>query len=92
MSDIIMRKYSPSPHAVESRVGDETVILHLQSGTYFGLDLMGTHIWISLKEGVGFNAICETITDDYDTSLETVKDDLKQLVANLVEHDILVES
>ncbi len=34
--------YVPCPDAMESRLGEETVILHLGSGTYFGLDAVGT--------------------------------------------------
>lgn len=38
-------RYTRHPDAMESRLRDETVILHLQSGIYFGLDTVGTVVW-----------------------------------------------
>jgi hypothetical protein len=32
-------------HQVSSQLGDETVILHLEDGVYYGLDPVGTSIW-----------------------------------------------
>ena len=52
MTDILDRHLAPSPDAAESAVGNETVILHLVNGTYYGLDPVGTRIWGLIKEGV----------------------------------------
>ena len=50
MTDILDQNLEPSREAVESRVGEETVLLHLKSGTYFGIDAVGTRIWALLKD------------------------------------------
>lgn len=43
--------YVPCPDAMESRLGEETVILHLGSRTYFGLDAVGTLVCEAMAGG-----------------------------------------
>ena len=38
MTDMLARRLTVSPQATDSRVADETVILHLGNDTYYGLD------------------------------------------------------
>ena len=60
-SDILDRRFKPSIDAVESSVGDETVILQLASGVYYGLDPVGTRIWGMLKQRMTPMEICRQI-------------------------------
>ena len=59
-------KLTISPNAVTRQVGDETVILHLGSGTYFGLDAVGARIWQLMGEGKSLDEICDVVLDEYD--------------------------
>ena len=92
MTDILQRSLALSDDAVESAVGDETIILHLKNGTYFGLDPMGTRIWSLLKEGIEPIEICERLSADYGTPRETVESDVRDFLADLHANDILVEA
>ena len=40
-------------------VGDETVILDLASGTYYGLDPVGARMWQLMTDGQTLAAICD---------------------------------
>jgi len=91
MTDILAEALVPSSDAVESAVGDETVILHLKSGTYFGLDPMGTRIWAMLKEGVSNSDICKRLTEEFDVSREVVEADARRFLSELKANDILVD-
>jgi len=91
MTDILAEALVPSSDAVESAVGDETVILHLKSGTYFGLDPMGTRIWAMLKEGVSNSDICKRLTKEFDVSREVVEADARRFLSELKANDILVD-
>ncbi len=92
MTDILQERLAPSSDAVESRVGDETVLLHLQSGTYFGLDPMGTRIWAMLKEGLAPSVICERLTQEFDVTKEIVEADTRRFLGELKANDILVNA
>ena len=91
MNDILHRPLAPSADAVESAVGDETIILHLKNGTYFGLDTMGTRIWTLLKDGMEPAAICDRLVADYGTDRDTVEADVRQFLGDLEANDIVVE-
>lgn len=90
MTDILKESLAPSPDAVESKVGDETVLLHLKSGTYFGLDPMGTRIWAMLKEGVEVAAICGRLTQEFEVEAEVAEADVRRFLGELKANNILV--
>lgn len=89
--DILKVPLTPSPDAAESKVGDETVILHLKSGTYFGLDATGTRIWALLKEGLPPAAICDRLAQEYDVERQVAEADLRDFLGELRANDILVD-
>jgi hypothetical protein len=90
MTDIFSQPLAPSPDAVESSVGDETVLLHLKSGTYFGLDPIGTRIWAMLKEGLSPGAICSRLTEEFEVEAEAAEADVRRFLGELKANDILV--
>lgn len=92
MADILNEVLVPSPDAVESAVGDETVILHLKSGTYFGLDPMGTRIWAMLRDGVPTADICKRLCEEFDVSRDVVEADARRFLGELKANDILVDA
>ena len=90
MSDILHRSLAPSQDAVESAVGDETIILHLKNGTYFGLDRTGTRIWALLKDGLQPLEICQRLSRDCGADRATVESDVREFLADLQANDIVV--
>ena len=91
MTDILQRRLAPSDDAVESAVGDETVILHLINGTYYGLDAVGTRIWALLKDGVAMPDICQRLADDYEVELATIEADARKFLTDLEAQGIVVD-
>jgi len=65
------------------QVGDETVILDLASGTYFGLDPVGARIWQLMGEGKTLGEICDTLLDEYEVTRETLQQDVIDLATKL---------
>ena len=78
-----------SSQAVARQVGDETVILHLGSGTYFGVDAVGARIWQLMGEGKSLNEICDVVLDEYEVSREDVERDIAGLIKDLLAHDLV---
>ena len=65
------------------QVGDETVILDLASGTYFGLDPIGARIWQLIGEGKALGEICEVLLTEYEDSSDQLRGDLERLLQEL---------
>ena len=82
-------KITISPQAVARQVGNETVILHLGNGTYFGLDPVGARIWQLMGEGKTLAEICEVMLDEYDVSREDVERDALSLAQNLAAQKLI---
>jgi hypothetical protein len=91
VTDILQSRLVPSPDAAESAVGDETVILHLKSGIYFGLDAVGTRIWSMLKKGIPPSEICRRIAEEFEVDPKQVEVDAAEFLDDLKANDILVE-
>ena len=67
----------------------ESVLLHLGSGQYFGLDEVGTLIWHLLVEGCSLDAIQQRIVAEYDISAEEVKNDVLRIVEELAQNGLV---
>jgi hypothetical protein len=65
------------------QVGEETVILDLDRGAYFGLDPVGARIWQLLTEGKTLAEVCATMLVEYDVSSEDLGRDVLSLVEEL---------
>ena len=65
------------------RIGEETVMLDLANGTYFGLDAVGARIWQLLSEGKTLAEVCDVMMDEYDASREDIERDVLRLAEEL---------
>jgi hypothetical protein len=70
-------------------VGDETVILDLASGTYFGLDPVGARIWQLMGERKTLAEICATMLEEYEVEREQLEADVLRLAAELAERGLV---
>jgi hypothetical protein len=82
-------KFTSSPNAVSRQVGDETVILHLESGTYFGLDAVGARFWLLMGEGKSLGEIYDVLSDEYEVSREDLERDIVLLIKDLLAKDLI---
>ena len=80
------------PSQVISRlVDDETVVLDLESGMYFGLDGVGKRIWESLAEGRRLGEIVTIIVGEYEVDESQAQQDVLSFAHELVERGLLAE-
>ncbi len=71
------------------QVGDETVILHLSSGTYFGLDPVGARIWQHLSDGKTLSEVCGLMQEEYEVLPDQIELDLSKLLDELGEKGLI---
>lgn len=65
-------------------VGDETIILDLASGTYYGLDPVGARMWHLMSDGQPLAAVCDTMLDEYEVAREELESDILRLTKDLL--------
>lgn len=61
----------------------EAVLLNLESGTYFGLDAVGTRIWQLIEQFGALAAVLDRIVSEFDVSAAEAETDLLELVRQL---------
>lgn len=84
-------RLSVPPQVISRPVGDETVLLDLQSGIYFGLDGVGKRIWDSIGEGLTLGEAAALIVSEYDVDEDQARADVIEFARNLVERSLLAE-
>jgi hypothetical protein len=71
-------------------VGEEAVILHLATGTYYSLDAIGARIWPLLEQGKTLAEVCTVISDEYEVPADELERDVLDLVGTLASHGLVV--
>ena len=88
--DLDTRLTAP-PQVLSRLVGDETVLLNLESGIYFGLDGVGKSIWEAVSERKTLAETIDVIVAEYDVSEQQAQNDVLEFAANLVERVLLAK-
>ena len=77
-------------HVLVRELVGESVLLNLDSETYFGLDEIGTRFWLLLTESPSIQAAYETLQAEFDVEPEQLRRDLEILLGQLLEQGLLV--
>lgn len=72
-----------NPQVLDQEVQGESVLLHLGSEAYFGLDPLGTLVWRQLREGMTLRDIHGHVHEIYDVDARRLERDLIQLMDDL---------
>lgn len=78
-----------STSAAVSRIGEETVLLHLGTGTYFGLDPVGSRVWRGLEDARSVAEICADIAAEFGEPVDRVSDDVDVFLRTLSEYCLI---
>ncbi len=77
------------PQVMSRLVDDDTVLLDLESGMYFGLDGVGKRIWDSVAEGCSIGEIAAIITAEYEVEEARAQADVIEFTGDLVTRGLL---
>jgi len=71
------------------RVGDELVILDVNSGRYFGLNDVGALIWDLLEHDTTRDDLVDAVLASFDVDRDQAAGDIDDLVTELVDRDLV---
>jgi hypothetical protein len=84
---------NPSISAVKNQVtcdlSGEAVILQLQDGMYYGLDLVGASVWKLIQTSKTITEVRDAIVEEYDVTPEQCEADLRALLAEMQEQRLV---
>lgn len=74
---------------ISSRLGEDTVILELDDGVYYGLDDVGSRVWELLKEPRAVRELRDAVVAEYDVDAERCAADLLGLLSEMAERGLV---
>ena len=74
---------------VSRDLGGESVLLNLSTGTYFGLDAVGTRLWHLIAEHGSTARVVETLSAEYDVDAHRLEKDVNALIDQLLAKGLL---
>src|SRR5512134_2159698 len=75
---------SASPNQVHARVGDDLVILELDSSMYYSLDPVGARVFELIQRPTSLGAIIDAIVAEFEVDAPTARTDVLALMDTLV--------
>jgi hypothetical protein len=79
-----------SPPVVLETVDEETIIVNLDTGSYYDLNHTGGWALQAIDAGGGVDAAIDAVAQRYDVERETVAEPVRRIVVELVAEGILV--
>jgi len=70
-------------------IDDEAVILQTDSGTYYGLNDVGRHIWELIEQPRTVEELCDEIVSAYDVEYETCRADVVDVLTEMQENGLI---
>jgi len=74
---------------VWTKLGEEVAILNSETGTYFGLDPVGSRIWCLMADGAPIDEVVSTLLAEYRVDEQRARDDLRELINELVARSLV---
>ena len=89
MTDLLASRFQPAPEVRFQVVSGEAVLLDLDSEDIFRLNEIGTRVWELLIEHEVPETVLQTMLTEFEVDQEVLRTDMKQLLAELLEADLL---
>lgn len=70
---------------LHQQLGEETVLLHLGTENYYGLDEVGSRVWQLLREHRTVDPIVAALLREYEVDETTLRNDLERLLDELAD-------
>jgi hypothetical protein len=83
-------RVAPAEHVRFRAFDDDLVMVDLQGGQYFALDVVGARMWELLTSGKTPAQVAATLTAEYDATEEDILRDCIRLTDELLKHRLLV--
>ena len=76
-------------HVVFRALASETVLLNIQTGTYLGMDEVGSRCFEVMRDSYDLKSALATLLEEYDAPPERIRDDLVGYCAELLENGLI---
>jgi len=82
-------KYIQNKKIIQSKIGEEVVMMDMDSGFYFGLNSVASAIWAKLEHEITFDDLVEELLKEYTVEKTLCENDTKELLEQFREKNII---
>jgi hypothetical protein len=83
-------RYAASENVIARMIGEETVLLNIETEAYFGLNEVGSVVWDALSKGArDAQSIVTVVIENFDVEQATATKDVDTLLAALLEQGLV---
>ena len=74
---------------VSCELNEETAILDMKTGVYYGLDPVGARVWELIQQPQTADAVVQQLLDEYEVAAEDCTRDVLALLTDMREHKLI---
>lgn len=74
---------------IMSPVGDEIVLMNIETGKYLGINRVGTEVWNLLEQPKTFNQLLEEILNEFEVTKQQAEDEVKIFLSQLDNYNLI---
>lgn len=78
------------PELLYSKVGEEIVLLKLESGKYYKVDTVGSHIWELIRQPISLDELCGQLAAEFDAPPEQIRQDVVVFLDRCLEDRLIL--
>ena len=86
------QRFEADPNVLFTELGEEGVLLHLDTQYYFSLNETGLKIWQGINEGKTLAEVAEALCEDYEIDEAGAWEHVSSFAAHLKEMELLVDA
>jgi hypothetical protein len=78
-----------SDDLVEADIDNDKVMMHVDSGLYFGLDAVAARVWELLEQPLSINELVDSLTQEFDVEADQCRSDIESFITKLQENKLI---
>jgi hypothetical protein len=82
-------KLVASKKVMMSQISGESVLLDTQRGIYFGLNAVGTHVWMQLQNGASLDDLVRSTVTCFEVTEQQCRSDIVRLLDDLLSQGLI---
>jgi hypothetical protein len=72
-----------------SEIDDEVVMMHVDTGKYYGMDTVGSRIWELIAEEIQVREVINKLMEEYDVEEEQCEKDVLEFLNELYDNKLV---
>jgi hypothetical protein len=83
------KRFIQNKKIIQSTIGEEVVMMDMDSGFYFGMNGVGSVIWRHLSKEITLDDLIDKLMSEFNVNKQTCEADTIEFLDNLLEKNII---